>query len=427
MNPYSAAASLAGTKDRSLEGLRGLACLGVLLSHFMFSFLPSTAQWLTKGGAGIPQFYDFESVLRLPVFLVFFNGSFPVSIFFAMSGYVLTKKYFDTNDPDLLRSGAAKRYPRLVIPALVSMIFAYALLKAGLMCTQLAPDIGSAGWPMDAYKSPVGVLEVMWEFLSLPFAGTAPLNAPLWTIMLELIGSFLMFATYALFGSRRPVAAAILFAVLSMLVFRASFVQVHLLTVFAGSLLHYIKREWLGIPALPVVMIVAGMIGGAYDFSPWFDWARIPMPTLPVPLPDLAGKEREVFNALGAFLLVGGVLGSNAIARGLSCRPFAYLGKISFSLYLLHWPIICSLSFGTMYLLKVRNGIDYLWAVGVTAIVTMAAVVAGAHLFEILVDRWAIRLAGIFSVYILGSHGPRLPRPQDSHVVAGQAAPAFET
>jgi peptidoglycan/LPS O-acetylase OafA/YrhL len=328
-----------------------------------------------------------------------------------MSGYVLTKKYLDTNDSGLLRSGAAKRYPRLAIPAGASMIFAYVLQRTGLMFTQFAPEIGSAGWPMDAYKATVGLDEVLREFLSLPFAGSVPINAPLWTIMLELIGSFLMFAAYALFGRRRPVATTILFAVLSMLVFRGLFVQLHLLTIFAGSLLHYIMRHLRGISGLPVVMVLAGIVGGAYDFSPWFDWLRIPMPTLPVPMPDLAGKEREVFNAIGAILLVAGVLGSNAIARALSCQPLTYLGKISFSLYLIHWPIICSVSFGTMYLLKVRNGIDYLAALGATAMVTAVVVLAAAHLFEKLVDRPAIHLADLFSTYILYGHRADRPPP----------------
>jgi len=76
-NDTHSIAATAGIKDRSLEGLRGLACLGVLLSHFIFSFLPSTTQWLTRG-SNIRQFYDFESLLRLPVLMVFFNGSFPV-------------------------------------------------------------------------------------------------------------------------------------------------------------------------------------------------------------------------------------------------------------------------------------------------------------------------------------------------------------
>jgi peptidoglycan/LPS O-acetylase OafA/YrhL len=374
----------------------------VFLSHFIFSFLPHTAQWLTKG-ATIPQFYEFESILSFPLLLVFFNGSLTVSIFFVLSGYVITKKYFDTGDVSLLQAGAAKRYPRLVIPAFVSVIFACAIFHAGLMSNQHAPEIGTAGWPMASYTVPVGVMTAVREGLfNGPLFGHVDLNSPLWTIQIELIGSLLLFVAYALFGTRRPAATALLFMILSVMVFPSSIYQIHLLTFFAGSVLHYFERGLRRIPVLSALLIAVGMILGAYDFSPWFDWARLPMPKLAAPLFNPVGSERYVFNAIGAVLLVSGVLGNAEAARLLSSRLPVYLGKISFSLYLLHWPIICSLSFGMMYVLKVRMGVDYLQALASTAIGTLIVTLGASHLFEALVDRPAIRVANIISRYILG-------------------------
>jgi peptidoglycan/LPS O-acetylase OafA/YrhL len=396
-------------KDLALEGLRGFACLGVFLAHFIFSFLPHTAQWMTKG-VTIPQYYDFETILCLPFLSVFFNGSFAVSIFFVLSGYVITKRYFETGEISALRYGAAKRYPRLMIPALVSVLFAYEIWRAGLMFNQQAPAIGTAGWPMASYPPsslPPDLRAAMGQgLLGAPLFGHVDLNSPLWTIQIELIGSVLLFAAYALFGRRRPVVTALLFMVLAVMVFPSSFYQVHFLTLFAGSLLHYIERDLRRIPVLPIILIIVGIISGAYDYSPWFDWVRLPMPEFATPLCNLAGSERLVFNSVGSVLLVSGVIGSTAADRLLSTRLPVYLGRISFSLYLLHWPIICSLSFGLMFYFKVRLGIDYLQALGVTAVATLAATVGASHLLELRVERPAISAANAFSKYLLDG-GPR--------------------
>jgi peptidoglycan/LPS O-acetylase OafA/YrhL len=400
---------MAPKKDLSLEGVRGLACLGVFLAHFIFSFLPYTAHWLTKG-AKIPQFYAFETILCFPLVSVFINGSLTVSVFFVLSGYVITKKYFDTGDISALQTGAAKRYPRLAIPALVSVIFAWGLLRAGLMFNQTAPEIGTAGWPMASYPGPVGFGTALIEGLfSGPFLGRADLNNPLWTIQIELLGSLLLFAAYALLGTRRPAATVLLYMLLSMVISPSSINQIHFLSLWSGSGLHYVERHLRRTPALSGFLIAVGLILGAYDFSPWFDWARLPMPEFSAPMFNPVGSERFVFNAVGAFLLVGGVLGNRPVARAMSSRLPVYLGKISFSLYLLHWPIICSLSFGMMYLLKVRMGIDYLQALGATAVVTLSVTLIASGLLERFVDRPAIRAADSVARYIRGEP-TRLPR-----------------
>jgi peptidoglycan/LPS O-acetylase OafA/YrhL len=48
-----------------------------------------------------------------------------------------------------------------------------------------------------------------------------------------------------------------------------------------------------------------------------------------------------MFIALGtAALIIGGLEGSNAIARFCSLRPLVWVGKISYGAYLYHWPIV---------------------------------------------------------------------------------------
>lgn len=46
---------------------------------------------------------------------------------FVLSGFVLTFKFFKTGDSDIIKASAAKKYVRLVIPVLFSMLLFYLL------------------------------------------------------------------------------------------------------------------------------------------------------------------------------------------------------------------------------------------------------------------------------------------------------------
>jgi len=120
---------------------------------------------------------------------------------------------------------------------------------------------------------------------------------------------------------------------------------------------------------------------------------HLSLPVLPFPLFNVQAAELTLFHTIGAVLLVTGLLGSRAIAKVIGSRVPAYLGRISFSVYLLHWLIIMSLSYWLMGVLKIDLGWSYAAALGVTALVTFPTVIIVSDLFERLVDGPAIRFA----------------------------------
>jgi peptidoglycan/LPS O-acetylase OafA/YrhL len=74
----------------------------------------------------------------------------------------------------------------------------------------------------------------------------------------------------------------------------------------------------------------------------------------------------------------------------LKTRAIAWLGAMSFSVYLLHWGIL--LTFGSwiyIYLLPQGRGLAVVAATGAVIVATLA----GAIAFERLVDRPAIRMS----------------------------------
>jgi len=412
---------IAGGRDRNLalEGMRGAACLSVFLCHFLFSFFP----YLTSNfspNSQLPRAFAWEIIVSLPVATVFFNGNFGVAMFFAMSGYVLTNRYFQSNDLQVLAYGAAKRYLRLGLPAAASILLAWLLLAAGWMFTEKAAVIGAAGWPMAFYKEPVSFGKMLADAAyGAAVFGRTELNSPLWTIQLEFIGSLLLFATYAFFGVRYCLVNFIFFVGAVLVIFPNSLAQIHCLTIFTGSLLNYccFKRYW-GLP-VGAALVVAGFVLGAYDYSFWFDWMRAaPVPMLGGPVVDLAQYDRYAFNAIGAVLVVAGLLSSGRMSRLFASDAFVLLGRLSFSIYLLHWPIICSIAFGMMYLLKVELGWEYQIAALVSFGASLVVTLAISWLFEKYVDRPSQKLAGHFAKEVLAPERFSDARPQEKCVVA---------
>jgi peptidoglycan/LPS O-acetylase OafA/YrhL len=90
--------------------------------------------------------------------------------------------------------------------------------------------------------------------------------------------------------------------------------------------------------------------------------------------------------ALCAAALVGGVTlaGSSLVARFLSLRPIGYVGRISYGLYLWHWPIFVGLD-------GARTGLDGPALFVVRLAATFAVAVASFHLIEMPIRRGALR------------------------------------
>jgi len=95
--------------------------------------------------------------------------------------------------------------------------------------------------------------------------------------------------------------------------------------------------------------------------------------------------------AIGVLLTVVGttvalahvVTGSSALTQALSVRPLAYTGKISYELYLWHFPVLVLLQWWT--------GLTFIEVALVAAPVSVAAAVGAHHLLVHRIDSWKRR------------------------------------
>jgi uncharacterized membrane protein YeiB len=110
-------------------------------------------------------------------------------------------------------------------------------------------------------------------------------------------------------------------------------------------LLHYIKSPIGGRIWISLALIIGGLIAGGFDYSPSYYWLDdIKLPDIAPVIADMHGSRMNFYYMVGAICLVAGFVSTPRLVRVL-CHPFfAHLGRLSFSMYLIHWPIICSLS-----------------------------------------------------------------------------------
>lgn len=380
-------------KDLSLEGLRGLASLAVVLAHILFVYFP----YLTSLRAPYPKATPktlVDLVLINPPFRLLYAADAAVLIFMVLSGYVLMAKFYRTDTSEVLETAATKRYIRLVLPAFASVLFAWAILSSGLMANQLAGTLNTAGWPIHYYTQPVSLVDAIINGLFMaPLFGDSSINGPLWTLQTELLGSILLFASYALFGRRSLLLVCAWFLFFANVLGGKQPHTLYYIGLLAGSLLHVVTPWLKARPLVSTLFVVVGLLSVMADHSSLYaPLMSLPLPNLQSIGPDYNANKVLFWQAVGSISLVAGTIGSSWFATLLASRVPAYLGRISFALYLLHMPLIMSLAFWGMLAGKTM-GFGYLASAAFSFTLFMVVLVTLAELFTRFVDAPSIKLA----------------------------------
>jgi peptidoglycan/LPS O-acetylase OafA/YrhL len=376
----------ATSKMVCFEAIRGLAALAVLVGHFILGFWPGMAfreglGWNELPGA-VRMLADFPGKYL-------WDGHMAVSIFFVLSGFVLSLIYFQRGGTAAIGSAAVRRYPRLMIPIAASILLAFVLLKVGAMCNQAAVQHMNAlyGLPQQLdltarngysnrwlalyFFNPPDVAIALREATWGAVTGIATYNLILWTMPFELVGSFLVYGSLALFGAARN--RWLLYAIGGGLLIADD--RLFLLDFLLGMALCDMwvqnQRKW-------------GM-----TLSLWPALALIALGLYVVPWKPVA-----------ALMVVSAAAASPRLQQLLEARWLAFLGRISFSLYLLHMIVFCSVGCG-LYVLLCRD-LGWSHAAGSLTAAAGALVVCllAAWLFYHTVDRTAITLSRRFDVWL---------------------------
>ncbi|WP_345811047.1 acyltransferase [Paraburkholderia sp. PREW-6R] len=315
-------------KNQALEGLRGVAAVMVILSHLTLAFWPNTQVNIIHTPHGAWQDWVFNSPLT-----VLFSGNFAVCIFFVMSGYVLTAKFWQTGDSKAIADLFGRRYFRLMPPVLLSILIGYALLLAG---ANLAHAPGAPVWLSWAYTAPTSITRALDDGLWRAFLldGADSYNPVVWTMKYEFLGSLITFA-FCLLAARLQ-RRALVYIVAVVVLTTCVNAGVYYACFIAGIWLADGKRKPTGGMTACVTLLLALWLGGSTPGSyshKVFEFLTI---TANGQITDFV----HIGNAIASTLTVWIVLTNASVAAFLS--RFKELGRRSFSLYLIHLSVLVS-------------------------------------------------------------------------------------
>ena len=279
-----------GPRISSLDGLRGLAASLVVYAHVKF-FIPAPAEWL-----------------RLDV------GNEAVALFFSLSGFLMALLYGDR--PFSAGAFLIHRFARIY------PIYLFAVLVEA----SLASTYG------DAYiHHLVGVSEIARHLLMLGSTGV------FWSIPPEIQFYFFFLLIWLWFARPRqfvwvPVLTVIAILVLAIFSFPGpgilltSKLHFFVLGTLAGRLFarSSFRPDGIVVGVLTLALIVAFVL----------------LRTLLLPDVDFWGLYSFVPAGAAAIIIYLAASNTSVLGQFLASRPLTFVGRISFSLYLLHLPVM---------------------------------------------------------------------------------------
>jgi peptidoglycan/LPS O-acetylase OafA/YrhL len=375
-------------KIHQLEGVRGIGCMIVFVCHFQIVFFPQFYHLvLGRLQTHLPLNASNFIVYMMDLSII---GNMFLHIFWALSAYVIFKKFFELSSKDNLLASTVKRYFRLMIPCAVSIFFSYFLFTTGLIyvrgVTKHVLQQNLYAFEPSFWRA---LQNSVWDtFFDYNYADSY--NGPLWTIAREFYGSVFCFGLFGVIGTakNRSYFYVLIFvcAFLLKMYWLNSFLFGYYLSDYDFSVKHYsspitniVNRVNTFITSHQVITVILFLLlFTAIKYNPY--------------------HHPENLDVVNSFLSIGVILISlriDAVSRLMSFPILTKLGQVSFGLYLLHWPFMCA--FTSWYYLKFDHS-TYLH-LGELFALTLIFSMTLAWLFYRYIDITSIKLSGRVAKY----------------------------
>ncbi|HGL4259592.1 acyltransferase family protein [Burkholderia dolosa] len=389
-----------------LDGLRGIAALQVVFLHYLSAFLPVSAD------AGSPAHYDWERAAAHSIFSYIWDGYSAVYIFFIMSGFVLAQSFIrsDLSAPRTV----AKRFARLFFPVAIAAAIAATLHPVINHFKLAAVSISGSEWLTNVFHNPMSLrsvakdiffssMAVGYDGVSILQSALSPylqsiysptnfaLNPPMWTLHGELWGSMLVLFLANIYKRLPPIWSGAIIALVFV------WVGTSQLSLFAIGFSLYLGREkllacrnWKHV-VLSVALLCLGV---------WICVRRDLPAVLQLDIWLVNHSDLRAYNdahfqsSLGALLVLVAVIINPHFRKLLSSKMTNELGRLSFSIYILHFPIMLTLGCAIFSKLAPYN---YLIGCAISIVIGTATTIVCAHFYERHIDRASIKLANRLS------------------------------
>ena len=353
-----------------LDSIRGLAALAVLFNH-CYNLLPDRFQHVS-----LPHHFsallDPSLLFKFTPLRMLINGRAAVIIFFVLSGFVLRPSFLRARGE---RYGPylGQRLVRLWIPCVAAILVASGLLWVigAHPIPQVNPDFTRLVWQTRA-----GWPQILGALLASGRAGDLLMDMPLWSLVHELRIS-LLFPLIAVFVSRRPLVWLAAATVLRFICYRLS-------PDFDSATL---GDSLLQTGCFVMFFVLGFVLAGDLDriraltarAGTWGCGAALALALLMFAAPQSSAIS-DLLYAFGAAVVIALTASQPWVGEALLFKPIAWLGRVSFSLYLIHLVVVTAI----VHLVYVNLG----WSphpVVLGAVILTAPLIA-AEIFHRLVE-----------------------------------------
>ena len=330
----------------AFDTVRGLAALSVVVSHYIGAY-----NWPTTRVA-VKQAWTFSPLH------IFWDGFSAVSLFYVLSGLVLSLKYFrESKRPDLskisLPAYLTSRVFRIWPPYVFVFLVSYGLRRwAGGFAGPTIPPVNE--WLFSTWSGSIPFAQLAREGFLFQ-SGDFALVPQAWTLPIELFISFLVPVGVML--AARNTGWLVFFALILAGPLGATYYVLHFALGILLAKYYSEIRLWLEPRrAWKFLVLLAGLILYTFRFTlpVYFNW-------------ELNDGLVWILTGFGSALLLMVVIASERARNLLSLSFLRFIGKVSFSVYLLHFLVIITLTTRALRLLNLPASASALgWWLGLT-------------------------------------------------------------
>ena len=336
-------------REEYIDGMKGMACLFVLLGHFTgiykyaedFSAIDSWFMRMLTNGP-----------------LSFFSAeSYWMQLFLVISGY-LTIRY---NPPKTCKAfffKCLKRFFRLAIPVAGTAVFVLALQNTIGFYNFRIQDIIQNAWITRLYETPLTMTDAIKEPFEVLFRGICKFNSPFWCLRDMLIASLLIYLVGWSCKTIKRKGCAIGILMLVAIMMRREVIVACLL----GSAVGLFRSQTVTLK-IPKMIAVCGIFA---------------------PVAAFFSHNLFVMDIGFAFYLMS-VPFVPCVKKFWEKSVVKKIGSISFGIYALHWPVTNSFGFGLIYGLSEALNPAVLMALSLAVILIVTFLLA--VLFKVTIER----------------------------------------
>lgn len=358
------------SRIESLDALRGIAAFTVMLHHGLLVLPSMEAVYEGKPTT------TFAGILGLSPLHLLWAGHEAVTFFFVLSGYVLSQAYWQ---------GTAKPYPQFVVSRLFRIYPAYYLATAAsmLLIALFWPlsVAGASEWIRTTWGGPLTGYAILDHVLLLPLSAMSPynfVNPVIWSLSIEM-GISLVFPVLVMAMRRAGPASIPLALLFSGTVKFFLLPRLHpptvIFTLFACA-----TSGWYFVVGMELARQRGRLAATLGKIPPVAQWTIIAMACLLItirwdsPHGTLAFWH-PICWAIGDAVLVACAVHTRGFSRFLEHSHLRWLGARSYSLYLIHLPLLA-------LLVALLGGVAPLWAMPI--LLVPVAILAADILYRLV-------------------------------------------